>query len=66
MAAAATWAVTTGYVVSDQVLPTTANGFYYEATVGGTSGASEPAWPTTAGAIIVDGSVSWTAIATIR
>lgn len=36
-------------------------GLVYEATTGGTSGTTEPAWPTTAGSTVVDGTVTWTA-----
>ncbi len=35
--------------------------FIYEVTTAGTSAAAEPAWPTTDGATITDGTVVWTA-----
>jgi hypothetical protein len=38
----------------------TGNGYYYECTTAGTTGATEPTWPTTAGNTVVDGSVTWT------
>jgi len=45
------------------VKPTTQNGFWYEATTGGTSHATtEPVWPTVVGNTIVDGTVTWTCI----
>ena len=42
--------------------PTVANGFRYEATAGGggTTGGSEPTWPTTVNATVVDNAITWT------
>ncbi len=59
--AAPVWAASTAYNVGDRVEPTTANGFVYECTTAGTSDATEPAWPTTEGATVTDGTVVWTA-----
>lgn len=64
----AAWAATTAYTaieegdrkVGDRVKPTTANGFWYACTTAGTSGASEPTWPTTIGNTVTDGTVEWT------
>jgi Pectate lyase superfamily protein len=55
------WQPGTVYAASRLVIPT-ANGILhmYEATTGGTSGASEPTWPTTPGQTVVDGTVTWT------
>jgi len=53
------WAASTSYSVGDIVIPTTANGFYYECTVAGTSGSSEPTWPTSVGGTVTDGDVTW-------
>lgn len=54
------WSSGTAYGVS-LVKPTVPNGYYYFTSSGGTSGGSEPAWPTSSGATIVDGSITWTA-----
>lgn len=35
----------------------------YQASTGGTTGLLEPIWPTVAGGIVVDGTVTWTAVA---
>lgn len=54
------WAVTGAYVVGDVVRPLASpNGHVYRATVAGTSGSTEPVWPTAAGATVVDGGVTW-------
>lgn len=60
-ATASGWVTTTAYALGDWVEPTTPNGFIYKATAAGTSGASEPTWPTTVGGTVVDGTVTWTA-----
>lgn len=62
---AAVWATTTAYSLGAYRQPTVANTFYYSATVAGTSGASEPTWPTTVGATVVDGTVTWTCMGRI-
>jgi hypothetical protein len=64
------WVASTVYALSvakdhkakSIVKPTTPNGFWYEATVGGTSGVTEPAWPVVLGGIVADGTVNWKAI----
>lgn len=43
--------------------PTTSNNRVYQAGGAGTTGASEPAWPTTIGATVVDNNITWTALA---
>lgn len=55
------WAVSTAYSLGDAVRPTTRNGYNYECTTAGTSGGSEPAWPTTPGGTVNDGTAVWTA-----
>jgi hypothetical protein len=42
------------------VIPATENGYFYQCTVAGTSGGSEPAWPRTIGGTVIDGGVTWT------
>lgn len=61
------WAAATAYTVGQFRRPTTANGFRYEVTSisgTGTSGGSEPVWPTTIGATVTDNAganqVVWT------
>lgn len=48
--------------VGDLAVPTSPNGYYYEvtSTTGDGGPASEPTWPTTYGATVVDGEVTWT------
>jgi hypothetical protein len=54
------WTSATVYGVAT-TKPTTPNGYYYYTSVPGTSGGSEPTWPTSSGATVVDGSVTWVA-----
>lgn len=58
-ATAPAWAAITAYAAGVQRRPTTRNGFRYTASAG-TSGATEPTWPTTLDATVVDGTVTWT------
>jgi len=65
--AAATWQATNNYASGALVIPTVPNGRYYEATTDtGSSGASEPTWPTTIGATVVDDGITWTCRAFIH
>ncbi|MDA8104658.1 MAG: hypothetical protein M0Z71_04695 [Nitrospiraceae bacterium] len=57
---AVVWVATTAKSLNNLVTPTVANGFYYKCTVAGTTGASQPAWPTVEGQTVVDGTVTWT------
>lgn len=68
------WVTGNGYHVGDQVvsvaqygdafIPLVRNGFIYQCTVAGNSGATQPAWPTTIGQTIVDGTATWSCAAT--
>jgi hypothetical protein len=60
------WAVQKTYQKGDYVRPSVANGHIYRAIQGGTSGASQPAWPTTKAASIGDNSVVWQEAGTDR
>lgn len=55
-------AVSTAYVAGQIVRPSAGNGFIYVAAVGGTSGGSAPAWPTTLYTTVADGGVTWCCI----
>lgn len=59
---ATVWAASTSYTVGQVVKPATDNGFIYECTTAGTSGASAPVWATTEGSTVNDGTVVWNAI----
>jgi hypothetical protein len=56
------WAVDTAYGVGDVVRPTHANEHLYRCTTAGTSDDdTEPAWPTTSGETVTDGTtIVWT------
>ena len=57
------WAVSSAYSVGDIVQPPTPNGYKYQSESDGNSDATEPAaWPTTIGATVVDGGVTWRCI----
>jgi hypothetical protein len=58
-----TWVASTAYALNDLRMPTSANenGIYYKCTTAGTSGSTEPTWPTTIGATVTDGTAVWTA-----
>ena len=57
------WSASTVIAPNAYIQPTIANrnGFYFQATTGGTTGAAEPAWPSTLGQSVVDGTTVWTA-----
>ncbi len=56
---AADRANTTAYAVGDRVKSATTPTHIFVCTVAGTSGASEPTWPTTIDATVTDGTVTW-------
>lgn len=55
-----TWQASTAFTTDDSAWPTVKNGFYYECTTAGTTGGSEPTFPTTRGDTVADGTVIWT------
>lgn len=65
--AGATFSAAHGTQPAQTVLPTSvnANGFYFMCTTSGTTGTTEPAWPSSVGSTVTDGSVVWTCVATI-
>ena len=61
------WAAGTAFSVGDVRRATTSqnSGLVFECTTAGTSGGSEPSWPTDIGSTITDNTVVWTAISSI-
>jgi Pectate lyase superfamily protein len=58
------WSGPSAFSSGTLVSPQPANGYYYKCTTAGTSGATQPAFPTTIGATVNDGSVVWTCAGT--
>jgi hypothetical protein len=54
-----TWVARNAYALGAVVVPTGGGAHAYEATVAGTSGNTEPVWPTTPGGTVSDGTVTW-------
>lgn len=55
-----TWASATNYSLGHRRIPTVSNGYYYEVYAdAGSSGATEPTWPTTIGDTVVDSGITW-------
>lgn len=57
------WVKETAYAEDDVVRPTSLSaftGYTYICTTAGTSGATEPTWPTTEDGTVADGTVTWT------
>ena len=61
------WAASTGFAVGDVRRATSSqnSGLVFECTTAGTSGSSEPTWPTDIGSTLTDNTVVWTAISSI-
>lgn len=59
---AQTWVTATAYLVGQIRRPTAGNLFVYKVAVAGTSGGSEPAWPTVIGGCVTDGGVQWVCV----
>jgi WD40 repeat protein len=55
------WQAVNPYGIGAKVFPTNAiaTPFYYAADNAGTSGVSEPAWPTAVNSTVVDGTITW-------
>ncbi len=53
------WQAEHSYALNAIVRPVTANGRSYICTAAGSSGAAEPAWPTTANGTVADGGATW-------
>jgi hypothetical protein len=59
----ATWTAATSYDLNvGPMHPTVPNNFSYLCTVAGISGLTEPVWPTTPSATVVDGTCTWTCV----
>lgn len=61
-AALSAWTGTTSIAKDAFRRSTGSNGWAYKCIVAGTTGGSEPTWPTTADATVTDGSVVWQAV----
>jgi lambda family phage minor tail protein L len=61
------WASTNAYVVGDIVRASAlqASGLVFRCTIAGTSGSTQPTWPTDIGSTITDGTVTWAAISSV-
>ena len=57
---AAAWTSSTVTALNQFRRPTVSNGRKYYASVGGTTGATEPTWPLTVAGTVTDGTVTWT------
>jgi phage tail sheath gpL-like len=64
LADAAAWPSTTAITVGRLAKPGTANGRIYFCVTAGTTGNSEPTWPTTQGGEVTDGTAVWKEFAT--
>jgi len=53
------WKPSIQHLVGDRILPSAATGHIYRCTVAGTTGVSEPTWPSIATASQIDGTITW-------
>jgi len=58
---ASAWSGTNDKLRTNIVVPTVLNGWAYQCIESGTTSGSEPAWPTTQDATVIDGTVTWQA-----
>lgn len=56
------WPASTLLILNDIYLPTIPNGHKYQVTTAGTTGATEPTWPTSAGGTVASGTAVFTEI----
>lgn len=65
--AVAVWAASTAFSVGDirRAVTDQATGLWFRCTVAGTSGSSEPNWPTESGKTAEDNTVTWTAFPSV-
>ena len=61
------WAASADFSVGDVRRPTVSygTGLWFRCTTAGTTGSSEPAWPTDIGSTVTDGTCVWTAISSV-
>lgn len=61
------WGPGLSFPLYELIVPTlaAANGFIFQCIQAGTSGATQPAWPSAPGLTVTDGSVIWQAVSTI-
>lgn len=57
--------VSADYSYQQHVVPTVANGFQYVCIQSGTTGGTQPTWPTSIGSTVTDGGVIWQAVGAI-
>ena len=53
------WRPSIAYGVGEFVVPTSANGHYYEVTTAGTAGTTQPTWPTASAATVTQDGVTY-------
>lgn len=54
------WHASVAIPVGSEIVPTTPNGYAYISSGTGSTGGSEPTWPTTIGLTVVDNAITWT------